>query len=57
MRSMNQAHLQYVQYKQVDHHILLRGGGGGGGVINQKYFPMNESLLLLIYLAKIVSSL
>ena len=39
------------EYRQVDHHVLVRGGGGGGGT-NQKYLPVNEALLLLIYQAK-----
>ena len=42
-----------VQYKRVDHQVLVRGGGG----TSQKYFPMNESLLLLICQVKTVSSL
>ena len=33
-----------VQYKRVDYQVLFQGG------TTQKYFPMNESLLLLIYL-------
>ena len=32
-------------------------GRRGGGGTTQKYFPMNESLLLLIYPVKTVSSL
>ena len=46
MRTTNQAHRQY---KQVDHHISVQEG------TTQKYFPMNESLLLLIYQMKMVS--
>ena len=30
-----------VQHKQVNHQVLAQGGG-----TTQKYFPMNESLLL-----------
>ena len=37
--------------RQIDRHILLQGG------TTQKYFPMNEPLLLLIYLAKTVINL
>ena len=39
-----------VQYKQVNHQVLVQG-------TNQKYFPMSESLLLLIYQVKMASSL
>ena len=35
-----------VQYKQVNHQVLA-----------QKYFPVNESLLLLIYRVKMAGSL
>ena len=42
---------EYVQYKQVDHHILRQG------TLLKLYFPMNEALHLLIYLAKTVSGL
>ena len=58
---------KYVQYKQgsatfsvqvrmcstskVDHQVLIQGS------YTQKYFPMNESLLLLIYQVKMVSTL
>ena len=37
--------------KQVDHQILEQGD------TIQKYFPMNDSLLLPVYPVKIVSSL
>ena len=40
MCSTNQAHYQYEQ---------------GGGGTTQKYFPINESLLLLIYQVKTVA--
>ena len=40
-----------VQYKQVNHQVWYRGG------TNQKYLPVNESLLLLIYQVKMASSL
>ena len=40
-----------VQYKQVDHQALVQEG------TTQKYFPINKSLLLLIYQAKMVNSL
>ena len=47
-----------MQYKQLNHQVLVRGGGGGGGGgTYQKYFPVNESLLLLIYQVKMDSSL
>ena len=63
MCSTNQAHLQYKrgcavrirhinQYKRgwqdkhVDNQVLVQGG------TTLKYFPMNESLLLLIYQVK-----
>ena len=40
-----------VQYKQVNHQVLLSGS------TTQKYFPVNEPLLLLIYQVKMASSL
>ena len=40
-----------MQYKQVNHQVLLSGGSA------QKYFPVNESLLLQIYQVKMASSL
>ena len=40
-----------VQYKQVNHQVLVQGGA------TQKYFPMNKSLLLLIYQVNMVRSL
>ena len=63
MCSTNQAHHHYergcavrvrlsfstsenVQYKRVDHQVLVQGG------TTQKYFPINESLLLLTYPVK-----
>ena len=36
---------------KVDHQVLVQGN------TTQKYFPMNESLLLLIYRVKVISSL
>ena len=49
-----------VEYRKVNHQVLVRGGGGGGGGAgrtNQKYLPVNEALLLLIYQVKMASSL
>ena len=40
-----------VQYKQVNHQVLVQRG------TIQKYFPVDESLLLLIYQVKMASSL
>ena len=40
-----------VHYKQVNHQVLAQEG------TNQKYFPMNESLLLITYQVKMASSL
>ena len=40
-----------VQYKQVDHQVLVQRG------TIQKYFPVDEQLLLLIYQVKMASSL
>ena len=40
-----------VQYKQVNHQVLAQEG------TTQKYFPMNESLLFLIYQVKMASNL
>ena len=40
-----------VQYKQVNDQILVQRG------TTQKYFPVDESLLLLIYQVKMASSL
>ena len=40
-----------VQYKQVNHQVLVQRG------TTQKYFPMNESLLLPTYQVKMASSL
>ena len=53
---MNQAHLQRERVCAVQARRSSQFAKGGGGT-TQKYFPMNESLLLLIYLAKTVSSL
>ena len=40
-----------VQYKQVNHQVLVQMG------TIQKYVPVDESLLLLIYQVKMASSL
>ena len=40
-----------VEYRQVNHPVLVLGG------TNQKYLPVNEALLLLIYQVKMASSL
>ena len=40
-----------VQYKQVNHQVLVQRG------TIQKYFSVNESLLLLIYQVEMPSSL
>ena len=40
-----------VQYKQVNHQVLVQKG------IIQKYIPVDESLLSLIYQVKMASSL
>ena len=40
-----------VQYKQVNNQVLIQRGA------TQKYFPMNESLLLPIYQVKMANSL
>ena len=43
------SYVQYerdVHYNGVDHHILVQGS------TTQKYFPMSESLLFLIYHVK-----
>ena len=40
-----------AQYKQVNHQVLVQRG------TIQKYFPGDESLLLLIYQVKMASSL
>ena len=40
-----------VQYKQVNHQVLVQRG------TNQKYFLVDESLLLLIYQVKMACSL
>ena len=41
----------HVEYRQVNHQVFVQGG------TNQKYFPVNEVLLLLIYQVKMSSSL
>ena len=54
MCSMSEGHLQYkrgLQYKQVDHQVLVQGG------TTEKFFPLNESLFLLIYQVKQASNL
>ena len=51
---MNQAR---VQCERVCAIQLSRLSHFATGCTAQKYFPMNESLLLLIYLVKTVSSL
>ena len=43
--------IEGVWYKPVDYQVLVQGG------TTQKYFPMNESLLLLIRQVNMVSSL
>ena len=53
---MNQADLQDEKVCAVPASGSSHFATGGGGT-TQKYFPMNESLLLLIYLVKTVSSL
>ena len=40
-----------VQYKQVDHKVMVQKG------TIQKYFPVDESLLLLVYQVKMTGSL
>ena len=40
-----------MQHKRVDYQVLVQGG------TTQKYFPMIESLLLLTYQVKMISSL
>ena len=40
-----------VHYKQVNHQVLVQRG------TIQKYFPVDESLLLLIYQAKMPKSI
>ena len=52
--SANQAHHQYKRGCAVQTSRSLSFGTGGTA---QKYFLINESLLLLIYLVKTVSSL
>ena len=43
--------IEGVQQKRVDYQVLVQRG------TSKKYFSMNESLLLLIYQVKMVSSL
>ena len=40
-----------MQHKLVDHQVSVQED------TTQKYFPMNESLLLLMYLVKTISSI
>ena len=42
--------IKIISTSNVDHQVLIQGN------TTQKYFPMNESLFLLIYQVKLVSS-
>ena len=54
-----EAHYQYNGGRAIQASRLssFGSGGGGGGGHYLKYFPMNESLVLLIHQVKMVSSL
>ena len=40
-----------MEYRQLNHQVLVQGG------TNQKYLPVKNALLLLIYQVKMASSL